>query len=127
MVVKNSKILAYALIERGFNLISGGTDNHLILVDLQSKNVSGKAVEILLNSVNIVVNKNKIPYDSTNAYITSGIRLGTPGVTTRGMGKDEMIELADLIYRAIDCQNKWQQLKLIKCKVRELALSFPVY
>ena len=125
--IENSKILAYALLERGFNLVSGGTDTHLILVDLRSKNVSGKYTEELLNSVDIVVNKNKIPYDPTNATITSGIRLGTPGVTSRGMGKEEMIELANLIYKVLDCKNESKQLKLIKCKVRALALSFPMY
>ncbi len=126
-VIENAQTLAGALIERGFDLVSGGTDNHLILVDLQSKKISGKDAEKLLGDVDIIVNKNKIPYDPTNANITSGMRLGTPGVTTRGMGKQEMVLFAELICRVIDCRNNQEELSLIKGKTRELALSFPVY
>jgi glycine hydroxymethyltransferase len=125
-VIKNAKTLASSLINYEFNLVSGGTDNHLILIDLRNKNISGKEAEELLDHVNIVVNKNKIPYDNTNAKVTSGLRLGTPSITTRGMKSLEMKELAKLISQAIYYRKQNQKLNLIKNKALELALSFPL-
>jgi glycine hydroxymethyltransferase len=96
-VIKNAKALAQALSERGFNLVSGGTDNHLVLADLRNKGITGKEAERRLESVNITCNKNAVPFDTEKPMVTSGIRLGTPAVTTRGFGEEDMVEVAGLI------------------------------
>jgi len=101
-VIENAKKLSDELTKRGFDIISGGTDNHLMLVDLRNKNVTGKAAEKLLGEVDITVNKNTIPFDPESPFVTSGIRLGTPAVTTRGMKEDDMVILADLINDTIE-------------------------
>ena len=122
-VIKNAKKLSDALTKRGFDIISGGTDNHLMLVDLRNKNVTGKAAEKLLGEVDITVNKNTIPYDPESPFVTSGIRLGTPAVTTRGMKEDEMVILADLINDTIEGAIGQ---KGIREKVLELCKRFPL-
>lgn len=122
-VIKNAKKLSDELTKRGFDIISGGTDNHLMLVDLRNKNVTGKAAEKLLGEVDITVNKNTIPFDPESPFVTSGIRLGTPAVTTRGMKEDEMIILADLINDTIE--GKVDQKDIHK-KVLELCKRFPL-
>ena len=99
-VVDNAKALAEALVERGFAIVSGGTDTHLMLVDLRPKNLTGKAAEKTLDQAGITVNKNTIPDDPQSPFVTSGIRLGTPALTTRGMGTAEMVRVAELIDRA---------------------------
>lgn len=124
-VVENAKTLAQALIERGFKLVSGGTDNHLMLLDLRNKEITGKEAEHLLDEVGITVNKNAIPFDPQSPFITSGIRIGTPAVTTRGFGKEEMIIIADIISWTID--NKNGNLSYAKDKVKELCNKFPLY
>ncbi|KUK14507.1 MAG: glycine hydroxymethyltransferase [bacterium] len=126
-VVENAKALAKALLERGFRLVSGGTDNHLILVDLRSFNITGKEAEKLLESVGITVNKNMIPYDPRSPFITSGIRLGTPALTTRGMGVKEMEEIADLIYKTIKNKDNPKELEKVKDRVKELCKGFPLF
>jgi len=100
-ILKNAKALAARLIENGFNLVSGGTDNHLMLVDLRNMNITGKKAEKQLDSVGITCNKNAVPFDTESPFITSGIRLGTPAVTTRGMNEDDMKEIADIITDVI--------------------------
>ncbi len=100
-LVKNCKTLATALIERGFDLVSGGTDNHLILIDLRSKKVTGKEAEKLLEEVNITVNKNAIPFDTEKPSITSGIRIGTAACTSKGLNEEDMLDLADAINLAL--------------------------
>jgi len=122
-VIKNAKRLSDELTKRGFDIISGGTDNHLMLVDLRNKNVTGKAAEKLLGEVDITVNKNTIPYDPESPFVTSGIRLGTPAVTTRGMKEDEMVILADLINDTIEGAIGQ---KGIREKVLELCKRFPL-
>jgi glycine hydroxymethyltransferase len=122
-VIKNAKKLSDELSKRGFDIISGGTDNHLMLVDLRNKNVTGKAAEKLLGEVDITVNKNTIPFDPESPFVTSGIRLGTPAVTTRGMKEDEMVILADLINDTIE--GKVDQKEIYK-KVLELCKRFPL-
>ena len=104
-VVKNAQKLAECLLGFGYKLVSGGTDNHLLLVDLRSKKISGRETEILLDELGITVNKNTIPFDPVSPVITSGIRLGTPAVTSRGMGETEMEIIAGLIDRAIEGRN----------------------
>lgn len=126
-VVKNAKRLAEKLKEFGFKIITNGTDNHLMLIDLRNMNITGKDAETALDMAGITVNKNAIPYDDKPASITSGLRLGTPSVTTRGMKEKEMDEIADLIFTAIKNFQKTSILKEISIKVKNLAKRFPVY
>ena len=126
-IVKNAKALADSLMSEGFTLISGGTDNHLILVDLRNKNVTGKEAETALDKAGITVNKNMIPYDPRSPFDPSGIRLGTPAITTRGMREGEMSEIAKLISKAIDNYKDERKLAKIREEVRELCKEFPVY
>ena len=124
-IVKNSKALAKALIARGFDLVSGGTDNHLILVDLRSKQVTGKAAEKLLDLANITCNKNAIPNDQEKPSVTSGIRLGTAAVTTRGMVEEDMDDIAEAIRLVIEGaqHNQRQAFKLVE----QLTEKYPLY
>jgi glycine hydroxymethyltransferase len=125
-VVENAKALADALVDRGFAIVSGGTDSHLMLVDLRPKNLTGKAAEKILGQAGITVNKNTIPDDPQSAFVTSGIRIGTPAVTTRGLGVGEMRRIAELIDRALTRPDE-ASLAVIKTEVEELAADFPLY
>ncbi len=125
-VVENAKALADGLTERGFAIVSGGTDSHLMLVDLRPKNLTGKAAEKLLGQAGITVNKNTIPDDPQSPFVTSGIRLGTPAVTTRGMGVAEMLLIAELIDRALTHPDEGT-LASVKTEVEELTSLFPLY
>ncbi len=125
-VVENAKALATALTDRGFAIVSGGTDSHLMLVDLRPKNLTGKAAEKLLDHAGITVNKNTIPDDPQSAFVTSGIRLGTPAVTTRGMGVAEMVLIAELIDRALTHPDE-ATLARVRAEVKDLTSSFPLY
>lgn len=122
-VIKNAKKLSEELTKRNFDIISGGTDNHLMLVDLRNKNVTGKAAEKLLGEVDITVNKNTIPFDPESPFVTSGIRLGTPAVTTRGMKEEDMVILADLINDTIEGKISKKE---IHNRVLELCKKFPL-
>ena len=124
-VVKNASALAKALSERGFKIVSGGTDNHLILVDLTNKNITGKQAQHLLDEAMITVNKNSIPFDTASPFVTSGIRLGTPAVTTRGMKEDDMVEIAELIDMTLSNfeENKDEVIK----RVEILCKKYPLY
>ncbi len=126
-VVENAKTLAAELISRGFSIISGGTDNHLMLIDLTNKNITGKDAETALDKAGITVNKNAIPYDPRPPAVTSGIRLGTPCITTRGMGKAEMIEIADLISSVINNSTAPEAIAANARKVKGLCDRFPIY
>lgn len=126
-VVDNAKKLAEELIEKGFNIISGGTDTHLMLVDLVNKGITGKDAESALDKAGITVNKNAIPYDTRPPTITSGIRLGTPCITTRGMGTAEMVEIARLIASVIDNSKEPETIKADAARVKYLCDRFPVY
>lgn len=123
-VVLNAKALAEAMTARGFRLVTGGTDNHLMLVDLRPKGITGKKAEHLLDQVGITVNKNSIPNDPAKPFVTSGIRIGTPAVTTRGMGEAEMERIADLIDRTIGAQENETQLAAIAEEVAALTSHF---
>jgi len=125
-VVENARTLADALTERGFAIVSGGTDSHLMLVDLRPKDLTGKAAEKLLGEAGITVNKNTIPDDPQSPFVTSGIRLGTPAVTTRGMGVAEMRLVAELIDRALTHPDE-NTLSQIRGEVEELTAAFPLY
>ncbi len=122
-IVKNAKALAKALQKLGLRIVSGGTDNHLMLVDLRSLNLTGKQAQLMLEEVGIVVNKNTIPYDHEKPFVGSGIRIGTPAVTTRGMKEKEMEKIAELIY---DCLAKKESKEKIKKEVLALCKKFPL-
>jgi len=124
-IIKNAKALSEALIAEGFQLVSGGTDNHLMLVDLSSFNVTGKLAQHLLDEVGITVNKNTIPFDKQKPSVTSGIRIGTPAVTTRGMKEEDMKEIACLIKKTItDFDASAEQ---IRNRVAALCEKYPLY
>jgi glycine hydroxymethyltransferase len=126
-VVDNAKTLANELIRRGFSIFSGGTDNHLMLIDLARKNITGKDAENALDKAGITVNKNAIPYDERPPAVTSGIRLGTPCITTRGMGRPEMIEIADLIVSVINNCAAPDVIAANAQRVKNLCDRFPIY
>jgi len=126
-IVKNAKALAEELMARGFKLVSGGTDNHLLLVDLTTKGMTGKEAQELLDSVGITVNKNTIPYDTQKPFVTSGIRLGTPPLTTRGMKESEMKEVGGMIANVLDSKGDAAVLTKVKTQVKELCDRFPLY
>ena len=124
-VVKNAKALAEALIAEGFHLVSGGTDNHLMLVDLQNMNITGKELQNRLDEVYITVNKNAVPNDPASPFVTSGIRIGTPAVTTRGLREDDMKTIARLIKMTItDFDTKADD---IRAAVNEICSKYPLY
>jgi len=126
-VMKNAKILSSELMNKGYNIVSGGTDNHLMLVDLTNKNVSGKKAEVALGLAGITVNKNMIPFDTKSPFVTSGIRIGTPAMTTRGMKEAEMEVIASFIDKAINNYENEVVLESIKGEVKELCGKFPLY
>jgi len=126
-VVNNSRQLAKALDKHGFRIVSGGTDTHLMLVDLSEKRITGSDASFILGQAGITVNKNLIPFDKKSAGVTSGIRLGTAALTTRGMKEAQMREIAGLITEAIDASDQPEKLKAIKNKVLVLARRFPLY
>lgn len=124
-IIENSKALSEGLLKRGFNLVSGGTDNHLMLVDLRPFNITGKELEHRLDDVYITVNKNAIHNDPEKPFVTSGVRIGTPAVTTRGLGVEEMEKIAEYIYLcATDFDNKADE---IRAGVNEICEKFPLY
>lgn len=124
-IVKNAQALSKALIGEGFNLVSGGTDNHLMLVDLSNFNVTGKLAQHQLDEVCITVNKNAVPFDKQSPFVTSGVRLGTPAVTSRGMIEEDMVEIAKLIRLTItDFENS---ANAIRARVAELCAKYPLY
>ncbi|MCL6466480.1 MAG: serine hydroxymethyltransferase [candidate division WOR-3 bacterium] len=123
----NARTLAEELAKRGFRLCTGGTDNHLMLVDLRPKNIKGRDAERLLGKVGITVNRNTIPFDPEKPFIASGMRLGTPALTTRGMKEPEMVKIAELIDRTITAGEDETQLEKIKAEVKELVDAFPLY
>jgi glycine hydroxymethyltransferase len=126
-VIKNAQALAKAMVDKGYGIISGGTDNHLMLIDLRSKNVSGKQAENALVKADITCNKNMVPFDDKSPFVTSGIRLGTPAVTTRGMKEKDMHQIADWIERIIlEVENETVITK-VKAEVNEYMKQFPLY
>lgn len=124
-VIENTAELAEKLLEKGFNLVSGGTDNHLILLDLQNMNITGKELERRLDEVYITVNKNAVPNDPQSPFITSGVRIGTAAVTTRGLKKEDMAVIADCIFLA--CTDFENNVDAIRAKVDSLLEKYPLY
>jgi glycine hydroxymethyltransferase len=126
-IVNNAKALARGLSRRGFRLVSGGTDNHLMLLDLRATELTGKVAQETLDAARITVNKNAIPFDTRSPFVTSGVRIGTPAVTSRGMREKEMDVIADFIARALQKVGDDSGLKAIGQEVRDLCQKFPMY
>jgi glycine hydroxymethyltransferase len=126
-IVTNARTLASALIAQGFQIVSGGTDNHLMLIDLRSKGLTGKVAERALNNAGITVNKNTVPRETESPFVTSGIRIGTPAVTTRGMGEKEMHSIAALVGRVLAAPEDAAVRAAVHSDVRALARAFPLY
>jgi len=126
-LVANAKALADALMEHGWRLVSGGTDNHLMLMDLRGTGITGKAAEEALDSVGITVNKNTVPFDPEKPFITSGVRIGTPAVTTRGMKEPQMRVIASLIDGTLRHIGSPDALAQVSRQVDELVAGFPLY
>ena len=126
-VIKNAKVLASTLINRGINIVSGGTDNHIVLLDLRSINMTGKIADLLVSEVNITANKNTVPFDPESPFVTSGLRLGTAALTTRGFNEDAFAEVGEIIADRL--LNPDDSLIESKCKERVLTLCnrFPLY
>ena len=125
-IVKNAAVLAQALKDKGFRIVSGGTDNHLMLVDLRPKHATGKEVQIACDKALITLNKNMIPFDPEKPMVTSGVRIGTPAVTTRGMKEPEMLKIADFIDRAVAAKDNDAALAAIADEVRKFTAAFPM-
>jgi len=126
-VLNNAQCFADEFKNKGYNLVSDGTDTHLLLIDLQNKYISGKAAEIALDEAGITVNKNMIPFDPKSPFITSGIRIGSPAMTTRGMGVDQVKVVVDLIDQVIMNHDNKDKIKSIRSSVNELCSTFPIY
>jgi glycine hydroxymethyltransferase len=126
-VIDNAKAMSEVLLSKGYKLISGGTDTHVILIDLSNKGVTGKVAEKTLEQAGITVNKNMVPFDKRSPFITSGIRVGSPAITTRGMGKNEMVKIVDLIDKIITNIEDESMIEKVKTEVQSLCSSFPLY
>lgn len=126
-VIKNAQTLADKLIEYDFDVVSGGTDNHVFLIDLINKDITGKQAEISLEKAGITVNKNMVPFDTRSPFVTSGIRVGTPATTTRGMKENEMIKIADFINSAIKYYGNDDKLSQLRQDVKDLCSGFPLF
>ena len=126
-VIDNAKAMANEFLSRDYELVSGGTDTHIILIDLTKKAITGKAAENALEKAGITVNKNMVPFDERSPFITSGIRIGTPAVTTRGMTQDDMVKIVALIDTVIEKPNDEDNIVRVKAEVNDLCSSFPLY
>ncbi|MCH8958255.1 MAG: serine hydroxymethyltransferase, partial [Proteobacteria bacterium] len=126
-VVENARLMTRILIDRGYNIVSGGTDNHLFLVDLIDKDITGKDADAALGRANITVNKNAVPNDPRSPFVTSGLRLGTPAVTTRGFGQPEIERLTNWIADVLDDLENNATIERVRAEVLALCARFPVY
>ena len=126
-IIKNAKVLAETLTADGFRIVSGGTDNHLMLVDLTSKNITGKVAQNVLDEVNITANKNTIPFEPRSPFVTSGLRLGSPALTTRGFKEDDMKEVADIIAMTLDHPEDEAVREKARARVAALCKKYPLY
>jgi glycine hydroxymethyltransferase len=126
-VLKNADVMAKALIKRGLRIVSGRTESHLMLIDLRAKNITGKLAETVLDAAHITVNKNAIPNDPEKPFVTSGIRIGSPAMTTRGFKEAESEELANLIADVLDAPHDEANVTRVRTRVHALTQRFPVY
>lgn len=125
--VKNAQTIAKSLIEKDFNIVSGGTDNHVMLINLNDFEITGKEAEAAMSKAGIILNKNTIPFETRSPFITSGIRIGTPATTTRGMKEKEMVQIADIMHNVICNKEDEQMLTNIKSDIADLCSKFPIY
>jgi glycine hydroxymethyltransferase len=126
-IITNAGAMSAALTAKGYNIVSGGTDNHLMLIDLRNKNISGKKAEQVLGRADITVNKNMVPYDDKSAFVTSGIRVGVPAITTRGMNESHMERVVDYMDRALMHQDDEGALEVLASEVNEFMKQFSLY
>ena len=126
-IVKNAQAMAKAFVDKGYNLISGGTDNHLMLIDLRNKNITGKRAEAVLGEADITVNKNMVPFDDKSAFVTSGIRIGVPAVTTRNMKEEHMPLIVNYIDEVLMNADNSDKLTKVKEEVNHFMSGFPLY
>ena len=126
-VARNAKAMAQAFVDRGYKIISGGTDNHLMLIDLRSKNLTGKKAEEALIQADITINKNMVPFDTQSPMVTSGMRIGTPAITTRGLKEKDVVKIVELIDEALQRPDDVKHLKNVRKKVNRLMTKFPLY
>jgi glycine hydroxymethyltransferase len=126
-VVKNAKAMAAAFVAKGYRIISDGTDNHLMLIDLRSKNLTGKQAEESLIKADITINKNMVPFDTQSPFVTSGMRIGTPAITTRGLKEKDVVKVVDLIDDVLKAPENPDSLKAVKKKVNSFMKKFPLY
>ena len=126
-VIKNAQAMAGAFVERGYQLISGGTDNHLMLIDLSNKGVTGKTAEQSLGRAHITVNKNMVPFDTRSPFVTSGIRIGTPAVTTRGLTKEAVCAMIDGMVALLEQPDDPMVLERVRQEVIACSMTYPVY
>jgi len=126
-VKKNAAVMAQKFVEKGYDIISGGTDNHMVLIDLRNKNISGKEAEEALGKADITVNKNMVPFDDKSPFVTSGIRIGTAAVTTRGLVEKDMEKIVDLIDEVIMNHSDEARLEGIAEKVNEMMAGLPLF
>ena len=126
-IVRNAKALAQAVADTGFRIVSGGTDNHLFMTDVYSKGITGKDGQNMLEAANITVNKNTIPFDTQKPMVASGLRIGTPAVTTRGLREPDMKTIAALIARVLDAKGDNGVVADVKKNVKDLCDRFPIY
>jgi len=126
-VKKNASVMAEEFIKRGYKIVSGGTDNHMMLIDLRNKNISGKAADAALGKADITVNKNMVPFDDKSPFVTSGIRIGTSAITTRGLVESDMIKIVDFVDRAIMNHEDEDALAEIRSDVNEMMSKFPIF
>ena len=126
-VLDNAKALSDELVKKGFRIVSGGTDNHLMLVDLRSKNITGKEAQFLLDEIGITANRNTIPFEPLSPFVTSGIRLGTPALTTRGLKEEDIREVADIIADVIENREDSAVIEAAKAKIQAICKKFPLY
>ncbi|HLW40321.1 MAG TPA: serine hydroxymethyltransferase, partial [Brumimicrobium sp.] len=125
--IKNAQAMANAFVEKGYNIISGGTDNHSMLIDLRGKGITGKDAENALNEAHITVNKNMVPFDTESPFVTSGIRVGTPALTTRGLKEKEMEKIVELMDKVMMNPNQQDLLQAVKKEVKEMMENYPLY
>lgn len=126
-IIENAREMASSFTGKGYEIVSGGTDNHLLLIDLRNKNISGKKAEQVLGKADITVNKNMVPYDDKSAFVTSGIRIGVPAITTRGMEKEHMITIVEYIDEALRNADNDQALASLAKNVNSFMQQFPLY
>ena len=126
-VMKNAKVMADELVKRGYGVISGGTDNHCMLIDLRSKDITGKEAENLLVTADITVNKNMVPFDERSPFVTSGIRVGTAAITTRGVKEEEIIKIVEFIDRVITNRDNEEVIDEVRTEINEMMNKYPLF